>query len=218
MTILAKGIIKKFNNLEVIKGIDFQMSEGEQCALVGSSGSGKSTLLYLLGGLDKPTSGDIWINKEKIDHKSDEEMADFRNKNVGFIFQFHFLLSSMNCLQNILLPVRLANFALQPFEARAVELASHLGVKNCLTKYPYQISGGEQQRINLIRALMMKPKILLCDEPTGNLDSKNSQKVIVLLKELAEHFKATLLIVTHDDKIAQGFTRKITIEDGRIIG
>jgi ABC-type lipoprotein export system ATPase subunit len=149
---------------------------------------------------------------------NDEELANFRNANVGFVFQFHFLLPSMSCWDNILLPARIGGHALKQVEKDCSELAKILGVTHCLSRFPFEISGGEQQRINIIRALSLRPKILLCDEPTGNLDSRNSEKVANLLKTLSHEFGATLMVVTHDDKVASFFPRKIVIEDGQIIG
>jgi ABC-type lipoprotein export system ATPase subunit len=174
-------------------------------------------LLYLLGGLDQPSSGKISIDNKNLTSMSDEDLARFRNSSVGFVFQFHFLLPSMTCRDNILLPGRIGGHDISKIEKDADELAKILGVTHCLEKFPYEISGGEQQRINIIRALSLRPKILLCDEPTGNLDSKNSEKVATLLKNLAADFGATLLVVTHDDKVASFFPRKIVIEDGQII-
>jgi ABC-type lipoprotein export system ATPase subunit len=175
-------------------------------------------LLYLLGGLDHPTSGKVIIDNKNLTTMNDEELALFRNSNVGFVFQFHFLLPSMSCKDNILLPGRIGGMNIKSIEKDVEELAKILGVLHCLPKFPYEISGGEQQRVNIIRALSLKPKMLLCDEPTGNLDSKNSEKVTNLLKHLASDFGATLLVVTHDDKVASFFPRKIVIEDGQIIG
>jgi ABC-type lipoprotein export system ATPase subunit len=149
---------------------------------------------------------------------SDDELANFRNSNVGFVFQFHFLLPSMTCRDNILLPARIGGRDTAKVEKDTDELAKILGVTHCLQKFPFEISGGEQQRINIIRALSLRPKILLCDEPTGNLDSKNSEKVSTLLKNLAADFGATLMVVTHDDKVASFFPRKIVIVDCHIIG
>ncbi len=215
--ITTKNVIKKFGDIEVLKGINLSMREGEQCALLGGSGSGKSTLLYLLGGLDKPSSGKILVARKELDILNDEELSEFRNQKIGFVFQFHFLLPSITCLDNIYLPVKISNRPIEEYKELITMLANYLGVEHCLHKYPYQISGGEQQRINIIRALILKPKILLCDEPTGNLDSKNSEKVISLLKELATQFRSTLIVVTHSNKIAAEFERKITIEDGQLI-
>ncbi|HLW55768.1 MAG TPA: ABC transporter ATP-binding protein [Bacteriovoracaceae bacterium] len=213
------NVEKAFGKTPVLRGINLEISDKELVAIRGASGSGKSTLLYLLGGLDVPSSGEVNINGLNLAKLSDKSLADFRNQNVGFVFQFHFLLPSMTCMDNILLPARIGgtNVKIKQVEADVKKLASILGVEHCLPKYPYQLSGGEQQRVNIIRALSLRPKILLCDEPTGNLDSKNSEKVADLLKNLAQEFEAILLVVTHDDKVASFFPRKIVIEDGRII-
>ncbi|MFA5583479.1 MAG: ABC transporter ATP-binding protein [Bacteriovoracaceae bacterium] len=218
--IRLENVEKKFGQTSVLQGINLEIADRELVAIRGASGSGKSTLLYLLGGLDVPTTGNVIINNKNLSKLSDKNLADFRNQNVGFVFQFHFLLPSMTCLDNILLPARISggNVKLKEVEKDVRSLAKVLGVEHCLTKYPYQLSGGEQQRVNIIRALSLRPKILLCDEPTGNLDSKNSEKVADLLKKLAQDFGAILLVVTHDDKVASFFPRKIVIEDGRIIG
>jgi len=216
--ISLENVEKSFGKTQVLRGLNINIEEKELVAIRGASGSGKSTLLYLLGGLDTPTSGKVVINKKNLHDLGDEGLAHFRNEFVGFVFQFHFLLPSMTCRDNILLPARIGGKSLKKVEADILKLCEILGVTHCLTKYPFEISGGEQQRINIIRALSLRPKILLCDEPTGNLDSKNSEKVTTLLKNLAADFAATLLVVTHDDKVASHFPRKIVIEDGRIIG
>lgn len=218
--IKLSNVEKNFGQTSVLRGINLEIADKELVAIRGASGSGKSTLLYLLGGLDVPSVGDVIINGQNLSKLSDKSLADFRNQNVGFVFQFHFLLPSMTCFDNILLPARIggSNINIKQVEADVSKLAAILGVEHCLTKYPYQLSGGEQQRVNIIRALSLRPKILLCDEPTGNLDSKNSEKVADLLKNLAQEFGAILLVVTHDDKVASFFPRKIVIEDGRIIG
>jgi lipoprotein-releasing system ATP-binding protein len=215
--IRLEKVEKSFGKTQVLRGIDLGIADGELLAIRGASGSGKSTLLYLLGGLDQPTSGKVLIDGKNLTSMNDDELARFRNATVGFVFQFHFLLPSMTCQENILLPARIGEHDLATVEKDIAQLANILGVTHCLSKYPYEISGGEQQRINIIRALSLRPKILLCDEPTGNLDSKNSEKVATLLKNLAQDFKATLLVVTHDDKVASFFPRKIVIEDGQII-
>lgn len=209
---------KSFGKTKVLRGISLSIADRELVAIRGASGSGKSTLLYLLGGLDTPTGGTVVIDNQNLTSKSDEELAQFRNSTVGFVFQFHFLLPSMSCRDNILLPARIGGKSLAETEKMTKKLADILGVTHCLEKYPFEISGGEQQRVNIIRALSLKPKILLCDEPTGNLDSKNTEKVASLLKNLAQEFGATLLVVTHDDQVASFFPRKIVIEDGQIIG
>lgn len=216
--IRLEQVEKSFGKTKVLRGLNFSINQKELVAIRGASGSGKSTLLYLLGALDQPTSGKVIIDNKNLSSMGDQELADFRNTSVGFVFQFHFLLPSMTCRDNILLPARIGGKNLGHAEADMLKLAEILGVSHCLTKYPFEISGGEQQRINIIRALSLRPKILLCDEPTGNLDSKNSEKVTTLLKNLSADFGATLLVVTHDDKVASHFPRKIVIEDGQIIG
>jgi len=216
--IKLKNIEKKYGATHVLRGINLEIAEKELVALRGASGSGKSTLLYLLGGLDQPTQGEVVIDRKNLHRLSDEELASYRNQTVGFVFQFHFLLPSMNCLDNILLPARIGSVPLKKTIDEVKELALYLGVEHCLKKLPSEISGGEQQRINIIRALSLRPKLILCDEPTGNLDSKNSEKVAHLLKSLAIEYQSTLIVVTHDDKIASFFPRKIVIEDGQIIG
>ncbi len=216
--IRLEKVEKSFGKTKVLRGISFSIQEKELVAIRGASGSGKSTLLYLLGGLDTPTSGNVVIGNQNLSTKSDEELAQFRNSTVGFVFQFHFLLPSMTCRDNILLPGRIGGKSLSEIEKSTAKLADILGVTHCLEKFPFEISGGEQQRINIIRALSLRPKILLCDEPTGNLDSKNTEKVASLLKNLAQEYGATLLVVTHDDRVASFFPRKIVIEDGQIIG
>ena len=216
--IRLEQVEKSFGKTKVLRGLNFEIKNQEQVAIRGASGSGKSTLLYLLGGLDKPSSGKVSIDGKNLSSLNDDELAQFRNSTVGFVFQFHFLLPSMTCRDNIFLPGRIGGHEISKFEKDVLKLAEVLGVTHCLDKYPYEISGGEQQRINIIRALSLRPKILLCDEPTGNLDSKNSEKVATLLKSLASDFGAILLVVTHDDKVASFFPRKIVIEDGQIIG
>lgn len=216
--IRLEKVEKSFGNTKVLRGLTFSIQDRELVAIRGASGSGKSTLLYLLGGLDTPTAGSVIIDNQNLSKQSDEGLAQFRNSTVGFVFQFHFLLPSMTCRDNILLPARIGAKNVSEVEKTSKKLADILGVTHCLEKYPYEISGGEQQRVNIIRALSLKPKILLCDEPTGNLDSKNTEKVATLLKNLAQEYGATLLVVTHDDRVASFFPRKIVIEDGQIIG
>lgn len=211
------NISKSFGKTKVLNRIDLNIEVGEQVVIKGASGSGKSSLLYLMGALDKPDSGEISIDNSCLNELDDEKLALFRNTKVGFVFQFHFLLPSMNCLENILLPSKIGDIKDNHIEHWVISLAEKLGVSHCLERYPFEISGGEQQRINIIRALSLKPMLLLCDEPTGNLDSKNSTLVMELLKTLSTEINSTLVVVTHDAKIADSFSRKITIEDGYII-
>lgn len=217
-TMIKLSNVKKFyQQSRALNGVTLTMNEGDEYLIRGASGSGKSTLLYLLGGLDRPTEGEVVVNQKNLALLSDEELALYRNRYVGFVFQFHFLLPSMNCLDNLLLPARLAGMPAQEIEEvkeRVLKLVENLQVSHCLKKYPFELSGGEQQRINIIRALSLKPKLLLCDEPTGNLDSENSQKVIQLLRSLAREFHATLVVVTHDPVIAESFSHKFFMKDG----
>ena len=208
---------KSFGQTQVLRGLNFSLQEGEQCAVVGASGSGKSTLLYLLGGLDQASSGTVEIAGKNLSKLNDEDLASFRNNFIGFVFQFHFLLPSMNCIDNILLPAKIGGHSSKKVKQHILSLVEQLGVGHCLKKYPYEISGGEQQRINIIRALSLKPKLLLCDEPTGNLDSKNSELVSTTLSKLAVEYDSAMIVVTHDNNVASHFPRKIVIEDGQII-
>lgn len=213
----VENLHKKYGKQTVLNGINFQLRKGDQCVIQGASGSGKSTLLYLIGGLENCEGGDVIIDGEKLFTLSDEKLAQFRNSTIGFVFQFHFLLPSMNCLENIFLPAKIGGKYSSAVKERALTLAQILGVEQILFKFPYQISGGEQQRINIIRALSLRPKLLLCDEPTGNLDSKNSELVTQLLSKLAKEFEATLVLVTHDQQVAAHFPRKIHMQDGQLI-
>lgn len=215
--VIIENVYKDFNEVRVLKGISATLDIGKQYVIEGASGSGKSTLLYLIGGLDTPTSGKILVNNEEISRKNDAQLASYRNRHVGFVFQFHFLLPSMKCIDNLLLPARIAGEDESKVMNWINELAKRLGVPHCLNKYPYQLSGGEQQRVNLIRALSLKPELLLCDEPTGNLDSKNTQIVVELLHELSREYGSTLVVVTHDLKVSQSFENKFVIEDGHFI-
>lgn len=212
----AKNLEKNYGQAQALRGVSLALKKGEQYVILGASGSGKSTLLYLLGGLERPDGGQIFVGGQNLGDLSDEKLAAFRNQDVGFIFQFHFLLSSMNCLDNILLPSRIRGTPPEGLGQKVEDLAQQLGVGPCLKKYPYQLSGGEQQRVNIIRALWANPGLLLCDEPTGNLDSENSLRVIALLRRLAREYHSTLVIVTHDLEIAEGFSHKILMKDGKI--
>ncbi|MBT3236311.1 MAG: ABC transporter ATP-binding protein [Bdellovibrionales bacterium] len=213
----VKDVTKRFEQTVALQSVSLEMHQGEQYAIRGASGSGKSTLLYLLGGLDTPSSGEITIMGNCLQQMDDQQLAKFRNRMVGFVFQFHFLLPSMNSIDNIYLPAKIAGVKISTIKSDVEQLAERLGVVHCLKKYPYQLSGGEQQRVNLIRALSLKPALLLCDEPTGNLDSQNSSLVTSILIELAGQFGATLVVVTHDDQVASHFSRSFWLQDGAII-
>lgn len=208
------NVYKDFGNSHILKGVNLELAQGEQCVIKGASGCGKSTLLYLIGGLEDITKGDITVDDLNIAKLNDAKLAKYRNSKIGFVFQFHFLLSSLTCLENILLPARLGGHSVSKVEKYIKGLAKTLGVEECLTSYPYQISGGQQQRINLIRALSLRPKLLLCDEPTGNLDSKNSKIVADLIFQLSRELGTTLLVVTHDEEMSKKFPKVHTMVDG----
>lgn len=218
MIIEVENLTKTYGRTEVLRGLNFKLENSQELAIVGSSGSGKSTFLYILGALEKADSGSIKIGGKNLNDLSDAELAKFRNEKIGFVFQFHFLLPSMNCLNNILLPARIGGYNIKEVKNRIMQFAKILKVEHCLKKFPFEISGGEQQRINIIRAISLNPQLLLCDEPTGNLDSKNTEIVVELLRSVASQIGATLIVVTHDEKLSHSFQSKITIEDGQIIG
>lgn len=207
---------KKFGQAVAIKDITLSLERGNQYVVTGVSGSGKSTLLYLLAGLDAPSGGEILVEGEDLARKSDAALAEYRNRRVGLVFQFHFLLGAMSCLDNILLPARIGGMVKKELVGQVQSLASRLGVADCLAKHPFELSGGEQQRINIVRALSLRPDIILCDEPTGNLDSQNSVRVIELIQELAADYGATLLLVTHDELISSRFANRFFICDGEL--
>jgi lipoprotein-releasing system ATP-binding protein len=210
------SVVKQYGLVKALDGLSLQMEEGKQYVIQGASGSGKSTLFYLIGGLERPSQGRVSVDGKNLAKLSDKDLANYRNRFLGFVFQFHFLLPSMNCMKNILLPAQIGGLSLGPVKKNIQVIAEYLGVSHCLKKYPYELSGGEQQRINIIRALSLRPKLLLCDEPTGNLDSQNSAKVVQLLKNLSKEFGATLAIVTHDLSIAEQFDTCFQLKDGKM--
>lgn len=210
---------KVYGKSEVLKGVSLLVRAEEECVIIGASGSGKSTLLHIIAGLDRPTSGLLQINGMDISKFNDDKLSLYRNRFVGLVFQFHYLLASQSGLKNLMLPAEIAELSVRDksnVKARVNELAKLLGVEDCLEKYPYEMSGGEQQRLNLIRALSLEPKLLLCDEPTGNLDSVNGERVTDLLLSIAKEFKTTLIVVTHNEKMAARFKRQILMADGMI--
>ncbi|MBF0312985.1 MAG: ABC transporter ATP-binding protein [Oligoflexia bacterium] len=215
--IQVKNLQKSFGQTSVLKGVNLFVSGGEQCVIQGASGSGKSTLLHIIAGLETASSGQVSVGSVQVNQLSDDERAQYRNLVIGLIFQFHYLLPSLTSMNNILLPAKIASFSraeLNKLRERACEIARHLGVEHCLEKHSYEMSGGEQQRVNLIRAISLRPKVLLCDEPTGNLDSANSEKVTSLLLDTAREQATTLVVVTHNEKMAGKFSRQILMADG----
>lgn len=199
---------------KALDGINLSVNEGEFVAIVGTSGSGKSTLLHMMGGLDTPTSGDVIISGTKLSNKNEEQMAVFRRRHIGFVFQNYNLIPILNVYENIVLPVQLDG---KKVDKDFLEQIVHaLGLQDKLQNLPNNLSGGQQQRVSIARALLTKPKIILADEPTGNLDSRTSEDVLFLLKSTGTRFHQTIVMITHNDAIAQTANRIIRIEDGRI--
>lgn len=220
----AKGLHKIYKNgvsqLHVLKGIDLKVQKAEVLAILGPSGAGKSTLLHLLGGLDSPTEGEVYIDGLDIYSISERERARLRNTKIGFVFQFYHLLPEFDVLENVILPllIRAENGGAQDIREKGFKILEAVGLSERLHHRPSQLSGGEQQRVAIARALVNEPEILLCDEPTGNLDSKTGKSVLDLLWELNREKKTTLVIVTHDAEIAKRATNILHIRDGRIYG
>lgn len=213
---LTKTYTKDGAAVEVIRGVDLTVQEGETLAILGTSGAGKSTLLHVLGTLEPPTSGQVLYFGQDVNKFSSEKVSRFRNREIGFVFQFHYLLQEFTALENVLMPALVAGEDRQKFEARASALLTEVGLGHRLTHRPAELSGGEQQRVALARALVMQPRLLFADEPTGNLDSANARKVKELFLELSKNRGVTVALVTHDEKVAEGFSRFLVMKDGRI--
>ena len=217
----AKLIQKEFHDpvtIQVLKDINFKIDKGEFVSLTGKSGCGKSTLLYILSTMDTDYSGELFIDGVSMKNKTENELAKVRNEKIGFVFQFHYLLNEFSVLKNVMLPgLKLNKFSEQEIEHRAMEKLRILGIEKEALKLPNQLSGGQKQRVAIARSLINDPLILMGDEPTGNLDKKNSIVVFDIFKELAHSFKQTLLIVTHDQEFAANCDRIIEMEDGKII-
>lgn len=214
-----KNVFKSYNGRDLaLKNINLKINKGEFIAIIGQSGSGKSTLLNIIGALDTPTKGEIYFSGENISNYFSEERASFRNKNIGFIFQFHFLLSQFNVLENILIPswIETSNYS-HDKKDEALKILEYMDLKNIAYRDVQNISGGQQQRVAIARALLNKPQIVLADEPTGNLDSKTSKQIYDLLREINKKYETTFLVVTHNPEIALMCDRVIEISDGEII-
>ena len=219
MSILkAENLVKIYgqgeNEVKALNNVSLEIEEGEFVSIVGSSGSGKSTLLNMLGGLDRLTSGDIYINNKKLGDMKDEELTIFRRRNIGFVFQNYNLVPILNVYENIVLPIELDGMKID--EEYIDSIINTLGLNHKLTNMPNNLSGGQQQRVAIARAIATKPAIILADEPTGNLDSKTSMDVIGLLKMTSQKFNQTIVMITHNEEIAQLADRIIRIEDGKI--
>lgn len=215
--LIARNLTKNYSNLPVLKGVDINVSKGEIVTIVGSSGAGKSTLLHILGTLDTPTGGEVWLEDVNITALKGNKLADFRNRNLGFIFQFHHLLPEFSALENVCIPGFIKGAKPNIVKDRAVFLLETLGLKERLEHRPAQLSGGEQQRVAVARALINEPKIVMADEPTGNLDSQNARELHQLFTELSERFQQTFIIVTHNEDLAKMSTRSLTMKDGKIV-
>ena len=211
-----KNIHKSFGSLEVLKGVNLTVEKGEIVSIIGKSGAGKTTLLQIIGTLDKPNDGQVIINGKDVSHLNDNELAKFRNKHIGFIFQFHQLLPEFTALENVMMPALIANISEKEAENRAIELLTDLGMSERLTHKPNQLSGGEKQRVAAARAMMMSPDVILADEPSGSLDESNKRELHKLLLQMREQYGQTIIIVTHDKELAEISNRIIEIKDGKI--
>lgn len=214
--IKVENIHKSYGSLHVLKGIDLEIARGEIVSIVGASGAGKSTLLHIMGTLDRADKGNIYIDSRQIDKMPEREFSDFRNKNIGFVFQFHHLLPEFTALENVCIPAFIGKVPRAEAEKRAIELLSYLNLQDRISHKPSELSGGEQQRIAVARALINNPKVILADEPSGNLDSKSSEELHNLFFDLRQKFDQTFVIVTHNLELADMADRKLTIVDGRI--
>ncbi len=212
----VKDIHKSFNDLEVLKGVNLTVEKGEIVAIIGKSGAGKTTLLQIIGTLDRPSKGKIIIDNTDVFAMNETELAAFRNRNIGFIFQFHQLLPEFSALENVCIPAMIAREKEEEYKPRAVKLLTDLGLAERMNHKPNELSGGEKQRVAAARALMMQPAIILADEPTGSLDEKNKQELSQLLLHMRQIYGQTILLVTHDKELASMADRVIEIKDGRI--
>lgn len=213
----ATGIKKSYGSLPILKGVDFEVEKGEIVSIIGASGAGKSTLLHILGTLDQPDAGTVELKGVKVNHLSGALLSQFRNKNIGFVFQFHHLLPEFTALENVCIPAFIAKKSKKEAEIKAFELLDLLGLKDRAQHKPNELSGGEQQRVAVARALINDPAIILADEPSGNLDSANATALHQFFITLRDNFKQTFVIVTHNTGLAEISNRVVTMKDGLII-
>lgn len=213
-----KGVTKSFGSLQVLKGIDLRIEKGEIVSIVGPSGAGKTTLLQILGTLDKPDSGSVVVDGIETSTLSTNKLSEFRNTHLGFVFQFHQLLPEFTAIENIMIPAYIAGMKPKEARNRAEELLEFMGLSDRATHKPNELSGGEKQRVAVARALMNNPAVILADEPSGSLDSKNKEELHKLFFELRDKFGQTFVIVTHDETLATLTDRTIHLKDGRIVG
>jgi len=215
--ISGKNIHKSFNGLDILKGVDLEIKQGEIVSIVGSSGAGKTTLLTILGTLDRPTKGEVYINEQEVSKLNDKKLAAFRNQNIGFVFQFHQLLPEFTAIENVCIPALIGGKNKKETEKRAQELLELFNLSQRKDHKPSELSGGEQQRVAVARALINNPKVIFADEPSGNLDSKNAQELHQLFFKLRDEFNQTFVIVTHNNELAKMADRMLTMSDGRIV-
>ena len=214
----TKAITKSFGQLQVLKGIDLSIGKGEIVSIVGPSGAGKTTLLQIIGTLDRPDGGEVVIDGTNVEHLSTDKLSEFRNQHIGFVFQFHQLLPEFTALENIMIPAYIAGKSQSAAKKRAMELLEFMKLTDRAGHKPNQLSGGEKQRVAVARALVNEPSVVLADEPSGSLDSKNKAELHQLFFDLREKYGMTFIIVTHDETLAQLTDRTIRLKDGQIIG
>ena len=215
--VVVESLQKSYGTLKVLKGINLEIADSSVVTIVGASGAGKSTLLHLIGTLDRPDEGRVLIDNTDLYKLSDKELAEFRNRNIGFVFQFHHLLPEFTAVENVALPAMIAGQGKEAALKRATELLDYLKLSDRLTHKPSQLSGGEQQRVAVARALVNNPKLILADEPSGNLDTENARKLHQLFFDLRDRFGQTFVVVTHNTELAQMADRTVTIKDGTIV-
>lgn len=213
----ARNLTKNYSNLPVLKGVDVTVNKGEIVTIVGSSGAGKSTLLHILGTLDTPTSGEVWLNDVNLTALKGNALADFRNRHMGFIFQFHHLLPEFTAIENVCVPGFIAGHNKNEVKKRAAFLLETLGLGHRMDHKPNELSGGEQQRVAVARALINNPDIVMADEPTGNLDSHNARELHQLFFQLRDQFQQTFIIVTHNEELAPLSDRQLVMKDGKML-
>ncbi|MES2654357.1 MAG: ABC transporter ATP-binding protein [Bacteroidota bacterium] len=215
--IKAENICKSYDDLQILKGINLHIHAGEVVSIVGPSGAGKTTLLQIIGTLDKANTGKLLINNQKLNTLNDKKLSAFRNKNIGFIFQFHQLLPEFTAFENVMMPAWIGKTNESEAKNKAIELFNYLGIKDRMSHKPSELSGGEQQRVAVARAIINNPAVLLADEPSGNLDSQSAASLHDLFFDLRNQFNQTIVIVTHNEELAQRCDRKLQMKDGIII-